>query len=104
MSHTIRLRARAITEFEEACRWYNDKSEQTEENFKQAFRQRLYDISENAEAYTIRFRKGSQAVRAVALKNFPYLIFYTVNNPLQIVRIIAVWHEARDRDALKRRV
>jgi plasmid stabilization system protein ParE len=103
MSYTIRLRAKAVAEFEEACRWYNERSEQTGENFKKAFRERLYDISENAEAYSIRFKKETQSVRAVTLKNFPYLIFYIVNNPLQSVRIIAVCHEAKDRDVLKRR-
>jgi plasmid stabilization system protein ParE len=104
MSHTINLRLTAIHDFEEDCRWYYDKSEETEEKFKKAFRERLYEISENPEAYTIRFKKGTQSIRAINIKKFPYLIFYTVNNALQSVRIVAVWHDARDRNVLKRRV
>jgi plasmid stabilization system protein ParE len=104
MSYTIKLRLQTIADFEEACHWYRDKSIETEDKFKKAFRERLSDIAENPEAYGVRFEKGTYKVRAVNVKKFPYLIFYIVNNVQQTVRIIALWHDARDREKLKTRI
>jgi toxin ParE1/3/4 len=103
MSHSLIVRSKAVKDFEEISLWYREKSEQVEDNFKHSLRERLHEISENPEAYSIRFERGLQKVRAASVKKFPYLIFYTVHNTSQTVRVIAIWHESRDREILKKR-
>jgi plasmid stabilization system protein ParE len=100
MSYTIAFQKGALKDYKEACKWYRSNSETTENHFKEAIDQRLQDIAENPEAYSTRFKD----VRAVALKKFPYLIFYQVEHSFQLVYVIAIWHEAREREAITRRV
>ncbi len=104
MSYAIRFRPIATKDFEEACEWYASKSEQTEEDFKTNLRERLYEIAENPEAYTVRLEKRGQLIRAANIKKFPYLIFFTVHNNLQCVRIISIWHQSRNPDVLSKRL
>jgi plasmid stabilization system protein ParE len=100
MSYTIAFQKGALKDYNEACKWYRDKSIDTEINFKKTLDLRLQDVANNPDAYGIRFKN----TRAISLKKFPYLIFYEVDHALQFVYVVAVWHEARDRDPLKRRV
>ena len=100
MSYTIAFVKKALTDYDEACTWYREKSQETEINFIKALDQRLQEIANNPNAYGVRFKN----VRAAALKKFPYLVFYKVNHVTQYVHVVAVWHDARDRNVLKRRV
>ncbi len=99
MSYTLALQKGALKDYDEACKWYREKSLDTEINFQETLDQRLQDIADNPDAYGVRFRN----VRAISLKKFPYLIFYKIEHSTQFVYIIAIWHEARDRNVLERR-
>jgi toxin ParE2 len=100
MSYTIAFQKGALKDFREACKWYHEKSLDIEINFKESIDERLQNIADNPDAYGIRFKN----VRAISLKKFPYLIFYEVEHTRQFVYVLAVWHEARDRKALTRRI
>ena len=39
----------------------------------------------------------------IPLKKLPYLICYRVDDVKKIVTVIAVWHQARDRETLLKR-
>jgi plasmid stabilization system protein ParE len=43
-------------------------------------------------------------VRRAALSKFPYHVFYAVNESAAEVEIIAVLHQSRDPDALRKRI
>jgi plasmid stabilization system protein ParE len=99
MNYTITFRRDAVADFNAACHWYRDKSSATEDRFKVVFRQKIKDIGINPEAYTIRFiGSKNEEVRAIALKKFPYLIFYFIDDLRKRIRVIAIWHNARSRE------
>lgn len=100
MGYTIAFHTGGLKDYDEACSWYWDKNPETETLFKKAIDQRLQDVVKNPEAYGIRFK----SIRAINVKKFPYLIYYEIDFRFKYIYVLAVWHEARDQNALKRRV
>jgi toxin ParE1/3/4 len=100
MNYTIVFNKGAMSDYHEACQWYFEKSPAVETRFKKALDLRLQDISKNPQSFGIRFI----GLRAAPIPKFPYLIFYEIEDIFQRVSVIALWHEARDRNVLKKRI
>ena len=99
MNYTIMFRRKALEDYDEARLWYQDHSKDSKIRFEKGISQALSKIAAHPKAYSYRFND----VRIMPLKKFPYLICYRVDDVHQIVTVIAVWHQARDREILERR-
>ena len=99
MSHTILFSLKALEDYDEARLWYQNHNETAKSNFEKAIGQGLSKIETSPKAYSPRF----EDVRMMPMKKFPYLICYRVDDIKKIVTVIAVWHQAKDRDALQYR-
>jgi plasmid stabilization system protein ParE len=64
--------------------------------FERTISEGLKKIALHPKAQSIRF----EDVRIMPLKKFPFLIFYRVDDTKQIVTVIAIWHQSRDRDPI----
>ena len=99
MNYTIMFRLKALEDYDEARLWYQNHSDDSKKRFEKAITQSLSKISAAPKAYSYRF----DDVRIMPLKKMPYLICYRVDDVKQIVTVIAIWHQKRDRDALEKR-
>ena len=99
MSYTIMFRRKALVDYDEARDWYHEKSPDLKIRFEKAISEGLKKVALHPKAYSPRF----DDVRIMPLKKFPYIICYRVDDTNQIATVIAVWHQARDRDPLQRR-
>ena len=99
MSYTIMFRSQALADYDEARLWYQNQTNDLKTRFEKAISNGLTKITFYPKAYSYRF----DDVRMMPLKKFPYLICYRVDDVKQIVTVIAVWHQARDREPLEKR-
>ena len=99
MSYTIMFRRKALEDYDAACLWYKNHNNELKIRFEKTVTQSLSKIAFHPKAYSYHF----EDVRIMSLKKFPYLICYRVDDVKQIVTVIAVWHQARDRDILEKR-
>ena len=99
MNHSIMFRHKALEDYDEARLWYQNHSETAKTRFEKAINQGLSKIAATPKAYSCRFEDA----RMMPLKKLPYLICYRVDDVKKIVTVIAVWHQARDRETLLKR-
>lgn len=92
------FRARALTDIDEAYRWYEEKQLGLGTSFMVAIEHATSLVEDNPEQFPhVRGR-----VRRVLLRKFPYGLFYIVRP--EFVSVIAVMHHARDPRHWQRRV
>jgi plasmid stabilization system protein ParE len=92
MSYEIAYQQRALTEFESAVNWYNKKSKLAAEKFAAAVEDRLTVLRTQPD----RYRKGYKEFRETALKDYPYIIIYLVDEKKKQVVIASVFHQKRN--------
>jgi toxin ParE1/3/4 len=97
MALKITLRPIAILEVEEAVNWYENQSTKLGERFLYIFNDAVKHVSKSP----YRYKKRHKNIRAFVLKEFPYSIFYIVEE-LEMV-VIAVVHQKRNPKIWKKR-
>lgn len=100
MSFRLLHDAEATVEFQEAVAWYERQRAGLGVHFVLAVDKVMSAIS----SQPLRFSRASQSSRKARVPGWPYTIHFTVNEAQQEVRVIAVWHGARNPASLKRRL
>ena len=89
--YEITFRAIAIEEYEEAIKWYQGKSVPAAEKFVKSIDEKLDRISDNPQQYKNLFKKYYEA----STKKYPYNIVYVIEEKLQKVVIVSIYHHKR---------
>lgn len=82
----------AKKEILDAARWYNQQSQGVGRRFSHEVRDNVQYIRRNPTAFGIRYDQ----VRTAVLKDFPFMIHYTIDEKSKTVIISAVLHTSRD--------
>ena len=90
----------ATTEFREAVAWYEEQSEGLGVRFVLEVDAVMTEIA----SQPFRFRKAGRASRKARIHGWPYSIYFAVNRAHREVKVIAVWHGARNPADLHRRL
>jgi len=100
MSFRLLHDAEAKVEFQEAVARYEAQCQGRGVRFTLEVDKVMNAIS----VQPLRFSKASQNSRKARVLGWPYSIYFVVNEAQQEVRIIAVWHGARNPAVLRRRL
>lgn len=83
---------KAHFEFIESYRWYELKQKGLGDRFMNCVEERLTRISQQPELYPKKHRN----LREIKVRNFPYSIVYEYFEKLNVILIVAVYHNKRN--------
>jgi len=90
----------ARSEFQEAAHWYEDRSIFAGDRFVKAVRHSIEQIMVDPS----RYQKLDEGIHVFRLKVFPYRLYYTHEEHIDVIRIFAVMHEKRKPDYWRHRL
>lgn len=82
----------AADEYEEAFKWYEQKSIIAADNFILAVQDAIAAICANPFRYRNTFKK----LRELTLKKYPYNLIYFIDETRQLITIISLYHHKRN--------
>lgn len=91
MAYKIIVSPRAQREIENAIDYYTLNSANALANFIAALKE-AYSILETMPFFRVRYKN----VRALQLKRFPHLLYFTINESQNTVRVLSCFHHKRD--------
>ena len=100
MSFRIAHEADAKAELRDAVAWY----EQQSEGLGIRFVLEMDKVMAAVASQPLRFSKASRNSRKARVLGWPYTVYFAVNEEHQEVKVIAVWHGARNPADLRRRL
>ena len=89
--YSIVYRPVASQEYLDAIKWYEDRSLSAAERFIKAVDEKLDNISSSPTQYKSLFKNYHE----VSLSIYPYTIVYFIEQELQRVVIVAIYHQKR---------
>jgi len=89
--YTITYKEIAAEEYAEAIEWYAGRSKLAAENFIAVVEEKPDNISKNPK----RYKNIYKAYYETPLSKYPYVIVYSIDEPLTRVVILAVYHTSR---------
>lgn len=101
MSFNVIAEAEAKADWNEAVDWYEEREPGTGLRFDDALRTFLQSLSRNPERFT---RVSRLTHKAKMLGPWPYSAYFTVNREHGEVKILAIWHGARNPATLRGRL
>lgn len=82
----------AKQDIKEAADWYNSRQIGLGKRFTNQVREKVNLIKQNPYSYTNRYEE----VRTAVLDVFPFMIHYSIDEPLNTIIILAILHTGRD--------
>jgi plasmid stabilization system protein ParE len=92
MAYNLIVSPRAQKEIENAIDYYLLYSIDAPKNFIEALQVVYTSLEQTPLQNRIRYKN----VRALKLKKFPYLVYYTINDNKQTVRLLSCFHSKRN--------
>ena len=90
MDHKVIIKTRAEQDITEAAEWYHTRAFHLTHQFIEEINKSILLLQENPEHYQKRYNE----VRVLFIENFPYGIYYTIED--KTVFIHAILHSKRD--------
>jgi plasmid stabilization system protein ParE len=87
----IAYRPIAVEEYETAIAWYAERSKLAAERFVAAVNDKLDSVSRNPKQY----KRIYKHYHEVSIRKYPYSIVYIIEESLQKVVIVAIYHQKR---------
>jgi plasmid stabilization system protein ParE len=101
MTFTVIVEGEAERDWHDAVAFYDEHESGVSHRFNVAVREMLHTLSQNPE----RFRFASALTRKVKMPEpWPYSIYFTINVEHHEVKILSIWHGARNPAELRRRL
>ena len=100
MSFRVIHDTEATFEFQEAVAWYEGQSEGLGVRF-------ILEVDAVITAITsqpLRFSQAGRRARKARILGWPYSIYFVVNETHSEIKVVAVWHGARNPAELRRRL
>ena len=80
-----------MSEHEEAIYWYSSQSNSASQGFIETIEEKLGRITENPKQY----KKFHKKYYEVAVNKYPYSVIYLVDEYLQQIVVVAIYHHKR---------
>jgi plasmid stabilization system protein ParE len=90
-SYRIKISTYAISDMQEAGKWYNEQSLGLGSRFLKNVKEHINLLKSNPENYSVRYDN----VRCALIKKFPFLIHFIIDEANQVVEVFAVFHTSR---------
>jgi len=101
MSFAVKVDTEAEREWHDAVRWYSGDNPEVGSRLNAAILELLREIARQPE----RFGRATKLTRKAKVPNpWPYSIYFTADPDQREIRVLAVWHGARNPDELRRRL
>ena len=100
MSFRVIHDTEATFEFREAVAWYEGQADGLGVRFVLAVDAVIAAIA----SQPLRFSKDGQKARKARVLGWPYSVYFVINETHSEIKVIAVWHGARNPAALRRRL
>ena len=101
MSFAVKVDPKAEREWHDAVIWYGGDDPDVGRRLNRAILELLREIARDPE----RFGLATKMTRKAKVpRPWPYSIYFSVDAGLQEVRVLAIWHGARNPDELRRRL
>jgi plasmid stabilization system protein ParE len=101
MPFTVIVGADAERDWNEAVMFYDEREPGVSQRLNVAVRETLQTLSRQPE----RFRLASRLThKATMPRPWPYSIYFTINTQHEEVKVLAIWHGARNPAELRRRL
>ncbi|MBI5916628.1 MAG: type II toxin-antitoxin system RelE/ParE family toxin [Bacteroidetes bacterium] len=98
MAYSIAIKKQAQQALWEAMDWYEAQSAGLGAALSQEFYDYLQKLTENPHRFMVVF----DPFRRMLLKKFPYQVVFAIDEKRQRVVVMALWHDRRDPEALKK--
>lgn len=92
MNYRLELLETAEEDYEDSVSWYAERSNMAASGFIAAVEAALDTISENPH-YGLNEISG---FRSLVLKNYPFTVFYEVDEAAMLVIVVSIFHHSRD--------
>lgn len=99
MKYSLIFSDKAQHDIIESIKWYNEQKENLGFEFYDSLTEKLSLISNNPHHYSIRFKN----IRASKIFNYPYLIYFKINDKNTSLLIFGVLHTSRDPRTITKR-
>jgi plasmid stabilization system protein ParE len=101
MSFTVIVEAGAERDWHEVVMFYDEREPGVSQRLNLAVREMLHTLAQQPD----RFRRASRLARKASLPQpWPYSIYFTINEQYREVKVVAIWHGARNPAELRRRL
>lgn len=100
MSFRVIYDSEATFEFREAVAWYEGQAEGLGIRFILEVDAVITAIA----SQPFRFSRAGRKARKARILGWPYSIYFVVNEPHSEIKVVAVWHGARNPAELRRRL
>jgi plasmid stabilization system protein ParE len=92
MKYSFDLRQEAVMELLNSVIWYEEQQEGLGKRFRKAFQAKLEQICKAPHLY----KKGYKDFHEALTDTFPFLVVYYIDETLQKVIVISVFHTSRN--------
>jgi len=100
MRYELDISDRALTGLDEAFIWYESKNVGLGFEFYEHVKKGIQNIFNSPKSFQIIIEN----VRRYVIKQFPFNIYYTVNENVKKINIIAIYHNSRNPEVWKERI
>lgn len=99
MAFLVKIEPEARRDIQEGIKWYNEQQTGLGRKFHEAVKTHIKKLQINP-FYQVRYEE----VHCLPLKNFPYMIHFTIDKIKRLVIIHGVFNTLRDPDTWKERI
>ena len=101
MTFTVIVEGYAERDWHEAVRFYDEREAGVSQRFNIAVREMLHTLSQEPERFRLCTRLTHKAKMP---RPWPHSIYFTVDREHREVKVVAIWHGARNPAELRRRL
>jgi plasmid stabilization system protein ParE len=91
-NYLIQINQDALQDIRDAADWYNFKTKSLGDEFKMQAISQINTLKKNPSIYAIRYAD----VRCLLIKNFPFLVHFTIDETNSLVNVFAIFHTSRN--------
>ncbi len=101
MTFTVIVEAEAERDWDEAVTWYDEREPGVSHRLNVAIREVLHTLSRQPERFSLATRLTH---KAKVPPPWPYSVYFTINVEHREVKVLAIWHGARNPAELRHRL
>jgi plasmid stabilization system protein ParE len=101
MTFKVIVEAEAERDWHEAVMWYDEREPEVSHRLNIALRELLNLLADHPERY---LRATPRTRKAKVPPPWPYSVYFTINTEHHEVKVLALWHGARNPAELRRRL
>lgn len=101
MTFKVIAEAQAKMDWAEAVDWYENREPGIGVQFNDALLEFLHSLARDPERFPLATRLTR---KAKVPRPWPHSVYFVINNEFREVKIVAIWHGARDWAELRRRL